>query len=202
METYDMYQHLRPNLNGPMQLIFFQLFLRWQSWWQKNACWSWKRRSPSTTRTWTDPSPLKSFPWFVIIYKSELKMLNQALKAMGRKPSRVEVKDMIGEADADGNGTIEFSEFAALMEKWVVILWSPISSFSSFLPFRISPTLSEGELKEAFAVYDRDGNGQISAAELKQVGTSIVNILTSTNVNSLVESLPIRDPPKYQICIF
>ena len=42
---------------------------------------------------------------------------NQALKAMGRKPSRVEVKDMIGEADADGNGTIEFSEFAALMEK-------------------------------------------------------------------------------------
>ena len=43
--------------------------------------------------------------------------LNQALKAMGRKPSRVEVKDMIGEADADGNGTIEFSEFAALMEK-------------------------------------------------------------------------------------
>ena len=43
--------------------------------------------------------------------------LNQALKAMGRKPSRVEVKDMIGEADADGNGSIEFSEFAALMEK-------------------------------------------------------------------------------------
>ena len=128
--------------------------------------------------------------------------LNQALKAMGRKPSRVEVKDMIGEADADGNGTIEFSEFAALMEKWVVILWSPLSSFSSFIPFRISPTLSEEELKEAFAVYDRDGNGQISAAELKQVRTSFVNILTSTNVNSLVESLPIRDPPKYQICIF
>ena len=183
-------------------IFFLQFFLRWQSWWQRNACWNWKRRSPSTTRTWTDPSPLKSFPWFVIIYKSELKMLNQALKAMGRKPSRVEVKDMIGEADADGNGTIEFSEFAALMEKWVVILWSPFSSFSSFIPFRISPTLSEEELKEAFAVYDRDGNGQISAAELKQVRTSIVNILTSTNVNSLVQSLPIRDGPKYQICIF
>ena len=71
-----------------------------------------------------------------------------------------------------------------------------------FFPFRISPTLSEEELKEAFAVYDRDGNGQISAAELKQVRTSFVNILTSTNVNSLAESLPIRDPPKYQICIF
>ena len=58
-----------------MQSIFFlQFFLRWQSWWQRNACWNWKRRSPSTTRTWTDPSPLKSFPWFAKIYKSELKM--------------------------------------------------------------------------------------------------------------------------------
>ena len=39
------------------------------------------------------------------------------LKAMGQKPTEMEVKDMIGEADADGNGTIEFPEFLALMEK-------------------------------------------------------------------------------------
>ena len=39
---------------------------------------------------------------------------------MGQKPTNIEVRDMIGEADADGNGTIEFSEFLALMEKWVV----------------------------------------------------------------------------------
>ena len=33
----------------------------------------------------------------------------------------------------------------------------------------MSPTLTEGELREAFGVYDKDGNGQISALELKQV---------------------------------
>ena len=42
------------------------------------------------------------------------------MNAMGQKPTNTEVKDMIGEADADGNGTIEFPEFLALMEKWVV----------------------------------------------------------------------------------
>ena len=55
---------------------------------------------------------------------------------MGRKSSRVEVNDMIGEADADGNGTIEFSEFAALMEKWVVILWSPLLLIFIFYSFQ------------------------------------------------------------------
>ena len=39
------------------------------------------------------------------------------MNAMGQKPTNTEVKDMIGEADADGNGTIEFPEFLALMEK-------------------------------------------------------------------------------------
>ena len=34
---------------------------------------------------------------------------------------------------------------------------------------RISPSMSEEELKEAFEVYDKDGNGQITALELKQV---------------------------------
>ena len=43
--------------------------------------------------------------------------LDQVMKAMGQKPTNIEVKDMIREADADGNGTIEFPEFLALMEK-------------------------------------------------------------------------------------
>ena len=43
--------------------------------------------------------------------------LDKVMKAMGQKPTNIEVKDMIGEADADGNGTIEFPEFLALMEK-------------------------------------------------------------------------------------
>ena len=43
--------------------------------------------------------------------------LDQVLKAMGQQPTKMEVKDMIGEADTDGNGAIEFPEFLTLMEK-------------------------------------------------------------------------------------
>ena len=51
-------------------------------------------------------------------------------------------------------------------------LWkSGFSYFGFFLSqlFRISPKLTEEELKEAFRVYDKDDNGQISALELKHV---------------------------------
>ena len=83
---------------------------------------------------------------------------------MGQKPTEMEVKDMIGEADADGNGTIEFPEFLALMEKW-----GCLSGGFNFWEFSFAESMSEEELKEAFEVYDKDGNGQISALELKQV---------------------------------
>lgn len=55
---------------------------------------------------------------------------------------------MIHDVDADGSGTVEFSEFAALMKK-----------------------LDDGgddteALKEAFDAFDTDGNGFISISEL------------------------------------
>ena len=47
---------------------------------------------------------------------------------------------MINEVDADGNGTIDFPEFLSLMTR------------------KIKDTDTEEELREAFKVFDRDGN--------------------------------------------
>jgi len=47
---------------------------------------------------------------------------------------------MINEVDADGNGTIDFPEFLSLMAR------------------KIKDTDTEEELREAFKVFDRDGN--------------------------------------------
>jgi len=58
---------------------------------------------------------------------------------------------MINEVDADGNGTIDFPEFLTMMAR------------------KMKDTDSEEEIKEAFKVFDKDGNGFISAAELRHV---------------------------------
>lgn len=53
------------------------------------------------------------------------------------------------QVDADGNGKIDFPEFLTMMGR------------------KIRDTDSEEEIKEAFKVFDKDGNGFISAAELR-----------------------------------
>merc|ERR1719337_561975 len=75
-----------------------------------------------------------------------------------------ELQDMINEVDADGSGTIDFPEFLNLMAK------------------KMKDTDSEEEIKEAFKVFDKDGNGFISAAELRHVMTNLGEKLTDEEV--------------------
>jgi calmodulin len=72
---------------------------------------------------------------------------------------------MINEVDADGNGTIDFPEFLTLMAR------------------KMKDSDTEEELIEAFKVFDRDGNGLISAAELRHVMTNLGEKLTDEEVN-------------------
>ncbi|XP_048609122.1 calmodulin-1-like [Brassica napus] len=79
-----------------------------------------------------------------------------------------ELQDMINEVDADGNGTIDFSDFLNLMAK------------------KMKDTDSKEELKEAFRVFDKDQNGFISAAELCHVMTNLGEKLTDEEVEEIV----------------
>lgn len=56
---------------------------------------------------------------------------------------------MIQEVDEDGSGTIDFGEFLEMMAK------------------KLTKINISQELNEAFKVYDKDGNGLISLAELR-----------------------------------
>merc|ERR1712242_653940 len=79
-----------------------------------------------------------------------------------------ELQDMINEVDADGNGTIDFPEFLSLMAR------------------KMKDTDTEEELIEAFKVFDRDGNGFISAAELRHVTTNLGEKLTDEEVDEMI----------------
>lgn len=58
----------------------------------------------------------------------------------------------VNEIDIDGNGEIDFEEFLQLMHK------------------KIKEEQDDLDVVEAFRVFDKDGNGYISAAELKVSG--------------------------------
>merc|ERR1712176_1003266 len=79
-----------------------------------------------------------------------------------------ELQDMINEVDADGNGTIDFPEFLSLMAR------------------KMKDTDTEEELIEAFKVFDRDGNGFISPAELRHVMTNLGEKLTDEEIDEMM----------------
>lgn len=77
--------------------------------------------------------------------------LRSVMHSLGQNATEAELQDMLNEIDADGNGTIDFPEFLAMMVR------------------KTKDMDSEEELKQAFKLFDKDGNGFISAAELHHV---------------------------------
>jgi len=94
--------------------------------------------------------------------------LGAVMRSLGQNPTEAEPQDMINEVDADGNGTIDFPEFLSLTAR------------------KMRDTDTEEELIEAFKVFDRDGNGLISEAELRHVMTNLGEKLTDEEVHEMI----------------
>jgi calmodulin len=96
------------------------------------------------------------------------KELGTMMRSLGQNPSDSELQDMIDEVDADNTGTIDFTEFLTMMAR------------------KMKETDSEEEIKEAFKIFDRDGGGFISAAELRQVMTSLGENLNDDEIDEMI----------------
>ena len=79
--------------------------------------------------------------------------MTAVLRCMGHNPTDSQVNDMINEVDEDGNGTIDFEEFLQMMAK------------------KMKDSDNEEELREAFRVFDKDGNGYISGISWISAGS-------------------------------
>ena len=101
------------------------------------------------------------------------KELGIVMRSLAQNPTDAELQDMINEVDADGNGTIDFPEFLTMMT------------------IKMKDANSKEEIREAFRVFDRDGNGFISAAELRHVMTNLSEKLTDKEVNKIIREADI-----------
>ncbi|KAH9289653.1 hypothetical protein KI387_033770, partial [Taxus chinensis] len=97
------------------------------------------------------------------------KELATVIRSLGQNPTEAELKDMISEVDADGNGTIDFNEFLNLMAR------------------KMKETDTDEELREAFKVFDKDQNGFISASELRHVMINLGEKLTDEEVEQMIK---------------
>jgi len=69
-----------------------------------------------------------------------------------------------------GSGFIDFDEFVAVMNEFM-------------------PTDDAEQLRQAFAMMDKDGSGKVSAAELKQVMRSIGEKLSDDDIDEIIREI-------------
>ncbi|KAK2727705.1 hypothetical protein QYM36_008260 [Artemia franciscana] len=101
--------------------------------------------------------------------------LTAVMKCLGQNPTDAEILAIIKEVDADGNGTIEFSEFVIAMAK------------------SANEIDAEKEIKEAFDVFDKDSNGHINVEELRYVSVNLGETFSDEDIAEMLKQADFDD---------
>merc|ERR1712096_108317 len=101
--------------------------------------------------------------------------LDEILRAMGFRPSKEELMDILAEIDEDGSGEIEFGEFCQLCAKFLVE----------------DPDIEtmKRELKDAFRIYDKNGEGFITMDTLRGLISELLSPLTPEELDGIIAEL-------------
>merc|ERR1712108_111828 len=101
--------------------------------------------------------------------------LDEILRAMGFRPSKEELMDILAEIDEDGSGEIEFGEFCQLCAKFLVE----------------DPDVDtmKRELKDAFRIYDKNGEGFITMDTLRGLISELLSPLTDEELDGIIDEL-------------
>ncbi|XP_068635427.1 probable calcium-binding protein CML18 [Aristolochia californica] len=98
--------------------------------------------------------------------------LGSLLRSLGLKPSPTQLDVLIQKADTNSNGLIEFSEFVGLVAPDLLPAKSPYT---------------EEQLRQLFRLFDRDGNGYITAAELAHSMAKLGHALTVEELTGMIK---------------
>merc|ERR550519_2021587 len=101
------------------------------------------------------------------------KLLGPLLRYVGENPSEAEIQDMVNEVDRDAKGVFQFPSFLGMMT------------------VKIDCNNAEDEIREAFKVFDSDGNGFINRQELGYVMLNIGETMDKEEIESLIDEIDI-----------
>ncbi|EZG72286.1 calmodulin [Gregarina niphandrodes] len=96
------------------------------------------------------------------------KELGTVMRSVGQNPTEADLQEMVAEVDENRTGVIRFKDFLNLMVR------------------KMRETDTEEELIEAFQVFDREGNGLITAQELRHVLTQLGEKLSPEEADLMI----------------
>ncbi|XP_052860967.1 troponin C, isoallergen Bla g 6.0101 [Anopheles cruzii] len=101
-------------------------------------------------------------------------MVGTILSMLGHQLDDKMLKEIIDEVDADGSGELEFEEFVTLAARFMV---------------EEDAEAMQQELKEAFRLYDKEGNGYITTAVLREILKELDDNLTNEDLDMMIEEI-------------
>ncbi|CAI2381916.1 unnamed protein product [Moneuplotes crassus] len=97
------------------------------------------------------------------------KELKVAMRALGFEPKKDDIKRMISELDAEGNGVIEFGQFLDLMT------------------IKMAERDPREEMIKAFRLFDEDESGAISFKNLKRVAKELGENMNDDEIQEMID---------------
>jgi Ca2+-binding EF-hand superfamily protein len=91
--------------------------------------------------------------------------LGTVMRSLGYNPTEAELQEMIDEVDADGSGTIDFPEFLQMMVQNMHNNGADDDDSCYYY--------GNSDLMQTFMMFDKDGDGYISADELREIMVSL-----------------------------
>ncbi|XP_019754518.1 troponin C, isoallergen Bla g 6.0201 isoform X1 [Dendroctonus ponderosae] len=107
-----------------------------------------------------------------------VEMIGTIMDMLGTQLDSSELEDVIEEIDEDGNGEVSFEEFANLAARFLIEEEEDTDAIQT-------------ELKGAFRMYDREGNGFITIEVLREILQELDEKLTDDDLDSMIDEIDI-----------
>uniref|UniRef100_A0A914VF43 EF-hand domain-containing protein n=1 Tax=Plectus sambesii TaxID=2011161 RepID=A0A914VF43_9BILA len=101
--------------------------------------------------------------------------VGQILRTMGQAFEERDLKKLIKQFDSDGSGEIEFEEFAAMV--------------ANFVNDDEDKAALEDELREAFRLYDKEGNGYINVSDLRDILRALDENVSEDELDEMITEI-------------
>ncbi|KAJ2952924.1 hypothetical protein O0L34_g7293 [Tuta absoluta] len=103
-------------------------------------------------------------------------MIGTILEMLGHQLDEATLKEIIDEVDEDGSGELEFPEFCKLAAKFLTEEEEDDEAMVR-------------ELREAFRLYDKEGNGYITTEVLMEIFRELDNTITADDLETMIEEI-------------